>query len=559
MSQGLSGAAARGTLWLGLVNVLSKGAQMLVILALGRFLDARELGTVTISVTLINLGQILQLMGVYDVISRTRRDPIRFAGTVAGLSVGIGTLLALVLLALADPIAAAVGTPAAAPLLRAAGLGLPFTAYAGVQLAYLHRELAFRRRLVPDAGSALLGAAVTVVAAAHGAGVWSLIAGLLTTAVGAPLLGLAVGVRIPLRFNRSDAAETLRWVRVTGPGAVIGVLLLQVDYIVVNRVLGEAQNGIYSFAYRIAFVPYITVAVVIGAVAFPVYARLADTGTGTGIRGMSPSVAGPAVAAAFARFWHVLVAVTGGLYVLLFVLADRIVVIDPRWAASVPILRVLCGYGLLLGLVLACHEAVRAIGRPRVYLRVQALHLVLLTGAAIALVRPAGSIGVAWAQVSAAATALAVSSVVLVRAGVVTRAVVRGIRGPLLAAAAVAVGDRVADVAGLLPPYGSLPGVIVLGAVLTAAYVAVLALLDRGAVGDLRAALRRDAAPRPEPALTRSVDPRTADPDPRTADPDPRTADLDARSGDPDAAGSPEPVDRTGRSVDTASATGSVD
>jgi PST family polysaccharide transporter len=485
VSSGLSRAAARGTLWLGLVNVLSKGAQVLVLLALGRYLGEAELGTVTIAITLVNVGQTVQTMGVFDMISRTRHDPVAFTRSVASLSVGVGLALAAVLVAAAGPIARLIGAPDAEPLLRVVALSLPFSAYAGVQVAYLHRSLDFRRRLIPDAGSARAGAAVTIVAAAAGAGVWSLIAGVLTTAVLAPVLGLVVGVRIGFGWDHRYVGETLRWSRVTGPGAVIGVLLLQIDYLVVTRALGTAANGIYSFAFRIAFVPYITVAVVIGAVAFPVYARLAERA------GDDDLDAAPAVASAFTRFGHVLLASTGGGYLLIGLLADRIVLIDPRWAASAPILRVLCGYGLLLGLVLACHEVTRAIGRPEVYLRAQAVHLVVLTGTAVLLVHPAGAIGVAWAQLIAAAVTLGLLGVVLARAGVLTTAAARGLAGPLPAAAVTVAADLAVRALGLAPPLDSLPGAIGAAALLGVVYAGTLLLLDRSAVADLLSALGR--------------------------------------------------------------------
>ncbi len=152
MSRELAGAASRGALWLGLVNLLSKGSQVVVTLALGVFLTAGELGTVTVTVALVNLALVLQSAGVYDVISRTSEEPRRFAGTVASLSVGAGVAIALVVSAGAPQIAEAVGAPGATDLLRVAVLSLPFTAFAGVQMAYLHRHLDFRRRLVPDAG-----------------------------------------------------------------------------------------------------------------------------------------------------------------------------------------------------------------------------------------------------------------------------------------------------------------------------------------------------------------------------------------------------------------------
>jgi PST family polysaccharide transporter len=499
----LARVAARGTLWLGLVNVLSKGAQMLVILALGAYLDERQLGTVTITITMVNVAQIVQMMGVFDVVSRTRHPVREFAGSVATLSVVTSAALGAVLVLGAHPIAALLGAPDAAPLLRVAGIGLPFTAYAGVQAAYLHATLDFRRRLLPDSGSALAGAAVTVAAAAAGGGAWSLVAGVLTTAVLAPLLGLAVGVRIPFRANGTHVRETLGWVAVTGPGAVMGVLLLQVDYVVVTRVLGEAANGLYSLAYRIAFVPYITVAVVLGAVAFPLFARLAggpdaDHPDADHPEADHPEADRAALRRSFTRFWHVLLAVTGGLYIVLAVLADRIVVIAPRWAPSAPVLRVLCAYGLLMGLLTIAHDAVRAVGRPHAYLRAMTLHLALLIAGALVGVRAAGIVGVAWAQVGAAAVTVVVVGVVLARAGVLDRSVASVLRGPLPAAAAVVGLHAAVDRAGLLPPRDSLVGVLVLGASYGLVYAGVLAGLDRATVGDLRTALAKDDRSSPQ-------------------------------------------------------------
>ncbi len=478
MNRGLAGAASRGALWLGLVNLLSKGSQVVVTLALGVYLTAGELGTVTVAVALVNLALVLQSAGVYDVISRTTEEPRRFAGTVASLSVGVGAALALVAAGAAPQIAGMVGAPGATDLLRVAMLTLPFTAFAGVQMAYLHRNLDFRRRLLPDAGSALAGAAVTVVAAAAGVGEWSLVAGLVTTAVLAPVLGLAVGIRLPLRWSRSHARSAARWAAVTGPGAVLGMVLLNLDYVVISRALGEAATGVYSFAFRIAFVPYVMGAVVLGGVAFPLYARLMASG---GERALAP---------AFVRFLHVVVATTGGAYTAVALLADRIVVIDPRWAASAPVLRVLAVYGVLLGVVLMGHEALRASGRPASYLRAQIVHVVVLLVAAIVLVR-FGIIGVAWAQVGAVAVAVLVVAGMLTRAGLLGPGLGRAVLAPLLAAAVVAALHEAVGRGGLLPPPDSLVGAVIVGVLVLLAYCGVLALVDRPLVRDLRAAAGR--------------------------------------------------------------------
>jgi len=219
-------------------------------------------------------------------------------------------------------------------------------------------------------------------------------------------------------------------------------------------------------------------AVVLGGVAFPLYARLMVSG---GERAVAP---------AFVRFLHVVVATTGAAYTAVALLADRIVVIDPRWAASAPVLRVLAVYGVLLGVVLMGHEALRASGRPGLYLRAQVVHVVVLLVAAIGLVR-FGIIGVAWAQVGAVAVAAVVVFGMLGRAGLLAPGLGRVVLPPLLAAVVVTLLHEAADRAGLLPPADSLAGGAGPGIAVLLAYGGVLVLVDRPLVRDLRAAAAR--------------------------------------------------------------------
>ena len=480
-------------------------------LALGAFLTRDQLGTVTIAVAVLNIAAMVQLLGVYDVLSRTRSDPLAFAGSLATMTLATGVVVAALLAAFADPLAQLLGAPQAPGPIRVVALTLPFTAYVGVQFAYLHRKLDFRARLLPDAGSALVGAAVTVTTAAAGAGAWSLVAGVAVTAVLGPVLALLGGVRIPLRLDRNHLSEALAWMKVVGPAAMLGVLLLNIDYVVVTRVLGEAATGLYSYAYRFAFVPYIMVAVVLGGVAFPVYTRLMDDG-------------GPAaVAPAFTRLLHAQLAVVVGLYLLLALLAPRIVVIDARWAPSAPVVTVLSLYGVLLCLVAAGHDATRAIGRPVAYLQAMALHVALLAAFVIVAVHAdswtwftvpspfavsddvtstgvepavaAGIVGVAWAQVIAAALTVALVYLRLGRAGVLQRRAARTVVGPVTAAALTGAAFAAVTRAGWLPADDSLPGLVVVGLALTMTYGGVLLAVDRSAIGEIVGLLRRRTAP----------------------------------------------------------------
>lgn len=470
----LAARAARGSLWLGLVNVASKGSQMVVTIVLALFLTEADLGLVTVAVSLVNIGQVIQMMGVYDVIARTSRDENLMAGTVLVMSVSAGLAMAVGGVALCVPIAHLVGAPASAPLIAIVAVGLPFTAVGGVQMALMHRTLDFRRRMLPDAGSALLGAAVTVGLAAAGAGPYSLAVGMLVTAVLQPVFGYVVGSRLRLRWDTAVAREAIGWIKLVGPAAVVSYVLVSIDYPIISRILGPDAVGVYSLAFRIAWVPYIMVAVVLGAVAFPVFSTL--------IRADRRHE----LAAATGRFTHASLLIVAGPYVLAALLADSIVLLGEQWSASSPVLIVLCGYGAIFSVLVIWYEALRAVGWLRLYLLLEVSHLII--GATLLLTLTGrGVTAAAWAQLMAAGVLLVPAHLVMRRAGVAPRMVdvgraVLGVSIPVLGCVAAAAVLRAAGV-GLTVSWAS---TAVQTIVLIVVFCALAWAANRAVLGDLR-------------------------------------------------------------------------
>lgn len=475
---------SRAAAWLGLVNLLSKGSQILVTLALARFLGAAALGQVTIMATVLNLGQLLTVMGVYDVVARTARPAVEFAGTVATLGLVVSGLLATLTFIFADSVSMALNTPGAGPLIRAAALGLPFIAYGGVQLGLIHRNLDFRRRMLPDAGSAVAGAVATVLLAALGFGTRSVVVGVLITCLSMPAFGFVVGIVVPLRWHRLDARETIRWIRVVGPGAVLGLVLLNVDYLVVSHYLGAAPTGVYSLAYRFAFVPYIMGTVVLSAVAFPTYSKLVREANWAGLE------------QTLSHFLFLTLAVVGCLYVGLALLSDRVVILSPRWEQSGPVLAVLCGYGMCLSLQLTFQTALRALGHPGLYLVSQVIHCSLLLPSLLILVPRHGILGAAWAQLCASGLSMLTTLTIL---HIVTRlrwqrSLERMARGLVAAGVTLAAGLALRHLAWFQVP-DSLTRSAVLGIAVLAIYVIALAIVERQQMIGLAAGLGRRRRP----------------------------------------------------------------
>jgi PST family polysaccharide transporter len=459
-------STARGTLWLGAVNLIGKSCQMVLTFALAAFLAPGDLGLIALAVSVVTIGQVVQSMGVFDVIARTQGDPDRMAGTVLTLSVGLGGALAVVAFAGAEWIAAGLGAPHAAPLVRIVVLSLPFTALAGVQMGVMHRALEFHRRALPDIGSAVLGAGIAISLAAAGSGPYSLPLGLLISAIAQPLLAVVAGVRVRPCWDRRAAAEAIRWVRVVGPGAVVAILLLNVGYVMIGN-SGSETVGVYALAFRIALVPYLVVTLVLSSVAFPLYTRMMREGS----HGELPG--------AVLRLTHLTVITAGGLYLVIALLAPHVVVIDAHWAPSAGALVLLCVYGVADSLMQPWYSALRAAGHPRWFLILQSVQLLALVVLLAALV-PGGAQGAATAHLAAAWLIVPVLWMVMRKAGLAPRAsaVVRVLRGPIIAAVVCWLAHVVIVRTPLLADPGNLVGAVVEGLVLVCVYGGVLYLLD---------------------------------------------------------------------------------
>jgi PST family polysaccharide transporter len=292
--------------------------------------------------------------------------------------------------------------------------------------------------------------------------------GFVVTAVLQPFFGLLVGVRVRPRWDRAAAGEAFHWIANVGLGAIIYTVLINIDFPIVSRILGPDALGLYSLAFRIGWLPYLLVGVVLASVAFPLYAKL--------IREDRQRE----VPTAVARFTHVLLLVVGGMYVIVVLLSDHIVLLGERWAPAVPALMVLCAYGFGLSLLTLWYRTIIVAGRLRQYLYFEIGHLTLLVTLLLICTRY-GIIAAAFAQLAAVWAVLPVVWVSLRRArvapplGDLARAVF-GFMVPAVSCVAIVVAARWADIE---PDPRSLMGSVLELLILVAWYAAIAALTNR--------------------------------------------------------------------------------
>jgi PST family polysaccharide transporter len=241
----------------------------------------------------------------------------------------------------------------------------------------LTRELRQDKRTFADLTGFAVGTVITLVMAVMGYGAWALAWGRF---VGNAVVSLMHVMLTPQNFRpRWDtgvAKELLRSGLPLGGATLVAVALLNVDYMLVGRLLGTEQLGYYTLAFNLASWPVTFFAVAVARVSVPAFARLQHDR--------------PALQRAYDRSSLVLLGVTLPTCLLLAVFADPLVrfVYGDKWTPAVAVLRLLAGLGLLRVLYQYWADVLVAVGAGRRTLVSQVCWLLALV--------PALVLGVQW-------------------------------------------------------------------------------------------------------------------------------------------------------------------
>jgi O-antigen/teichoic acid export membrane protein len=475
----LASRAARGSVWLAGSAWVTKGLQMVVLIASARALDPSDLGLLSVVALTVNLI-VLQGIGLAGALTY-RPDRVAEAARTALTLMLMGAALASAALWFGAPgIADFLHDHHATALLRGFIIVVVGSMAAGVPMALLDRELDFRGRFLPEVVPALIGAVLSIALVLAGAGVTGILIGQIAQAWLTPLLLWLVGVRVVPGWDRALALDLLRYGWKMTAAALLQIAVLNTDYILIARLLGPTPLGLYSLAFRICYVPYITLTYVINGVAFPYYCRLpsrADIGRALGQVTGAVSV------------------VTLPLFALIALFAGSVVTLGERWAPAIPSLRLLAVYGMLLSLADTALDALKAAGRPDLAVMARLLQLVGLASL-ILLTVSHGIAVVAADQIVMAAVLLGVSlrwaeRVAGTSFGGLIRAVLPAVSGTAVMAAVVLALQRV----GASPNPPGLLAVGVEASLGLAAYAAVVVGVAPGTLRQAWSQMRGGSAP----------------------------------------------------------------
>jgi lipopolysaccharide exporter len=267
--------AGRALLWKGAQLGSTKVLYLLGTLLLGRLLTPNDFGLVAIATVAITTVMFATETGMTNaLVQATRRDREHYdvAWTIGLLR---GVFVCSVLYLAAPYVARLFGDERAAALVRMMAFVPLLNSINSPRMADLMRELKFSRLATIAILAVVVEMSLSIGLAAASFGGAAIIIGKLAGAATTTLMSYVVAPYAPrFRSNYASARQLIafgRWLFAIGLTGVIADFFTKV---LVSRKLSVAGLGVFSLGDRLAETPYMMAHESIGAVAFPLYARL---------------------------------------------------------------------------------------------------------------------------------------------------------------------------------------------------------------------------------------------------------------------------------------------
>ncbi len=365
-SQNTRSLAVSGLIWRFLERFGAQGVTFVVSIILARLLDPEVYGVVAIVTVFTAILNVFIDSGLGNaLIQKKDADDLDFS-SVFLFNMVMCVLLYLLLFAAAPLVARFFQMPQLTPLLRVMCLTVVISGVKNVQQAYVSVHLLFKRFFFATLGGTIGAAVLGIWMAYRGYGVWALVAqGLFNSAVDTTILWLTVKWRPKLMFSfeRFKRLFTFGWKLLVSQ--LIDTLYNELRQLIIGRRYTAENLAFYNRGYTFPNVFVINVNSAIDSVLFPVMSGAQDSVDS--VRAMTRR----SIRVSSYVMWPIMLGIAAVSRPLVAVLLTE------KWLPCVPYMIIFCLSYAFLPMETANLNAIKALGRSDIFLRLTVIKKVL--------------------------------------------------------------------------------------------------------------------------------------------------------------------------------------
>ncbi len=364
-------------------QLTSKAIQFGGTMVLARILTPRDYGLLAMITVVTGFVEQFKDLGLSMATVQRQQITHEQVSTLFWINVGLSAVLMLVAMALAPALAWFYGEPQLLWLTVALAASFIFGGLTVQHQALLRRQMRFKALAAIQVAVLVVGVSVGIAAALAGAGVWALIYYLIASAfANAVAVWLVCAWRPGLPRRGSGVRGMLAFGGNLTGFKFVNYFARNLDNLLIGKVWGTAQLGLYSKAYALLLLPVRQITGPVSAVAIPTLSRLQD----------DPE--------RYRRYFLKAVSLVAGLTMpavaFMILMSDEIVLLalGNQWAEAAPIFRMLGVAAIVQPTVSTCSWLYISNGRADRMLRWGVFSSVILVGSFL-IGLPYGAIGVA--------------------------------------------------------------------------------------------------------------------------------------------------------------------
>lgn len=348
-----------GFVWSAVGQVGTEVSKLVVGILLMRLLGPEEFGLIAEILVFTGLANIVLEFGFAEALIQQKEVTETDWSTIFWVNVGVGLILALAMLVSAPFISRFYEEPQLLPMAQVLSGVFLFQSLTIVQRTRLTKELKFKQLAQVDIAGFVGSGLMAVIAAFSGLGVWSLVIQHMSRSMiqGAYLWWIGNWKPI-LEFSKDSIKKATGFSVLMFLKRVMGHIAMNVDSLLVGKVLGKETLGLYNRGFFFMMLPVNSITNVITRVMFPSLSAIQE----------NPKE----VTRVFTNMLGVVSFIVFPFMVALFLLAESVVIIflGQEWADMIPFLQVFSILGITATLSRLTVIPVMSMGRKDLLSRV---------------------------------------------------------------------------------------------------------------------------------------------------------------------------------------------